>query len=38
MIIITGVNGGIGNYLLKKLAKFDKVIGIYNKKKTKSNK
>jgi 3-oxoacyl-[acyl-carrier protein] reductase len=31
MIILTGASGGIGSLLIKHLAKYDKVIGLYNK-------
>jgi NAD(P)-dependent dehydrogenase (short-subunit alcohol dehydrogenase family) len=31
MIILTGISGGIGNLLLRRLLEIDNVIGIYNK-------
>ena len=33
MIILTGISGGIGLPLAKKISKFDKVIGIYKRRK-----
>tara|TARA_B100000963_G_scaffold60448_1_gene48367 strand:+ start:39028 stop:39708 length:681 start_codon:yes stop_codon:yes gene_type:complete len=36
MIILTGVSGGIGSELIHHLKKFDKILGIYNKKKPKN--
>ena len=31
MIILTGISGGIGSLLMRRLLEIDNVIGIYNK-------